>query len=82
MGLREYKKIYSKLKLKKIFGTGIYPLPMISYSKEFPFTLLDKKSEKLLVSTFQNILNNYETKDPWLCDEKFGQAILVFGQKS
>ena len=51
----EYTKILKKY-LKKINVYGVYPLPMISYSNEFPFTVLDNKIEKLILTEFDKII--------------------------
>lgn len=81
LGINAYKRIYKELNLKKIFSSGIYSLPMISHSCDFPFTLMSKDSEKVLVKYFLKILKSYNKKNPWLCREKYGQAILITGQK-
>lgn len=63
---------------------GAYPLPMISYSPDFPFTLLPPAVEKSLVSTFQHWLSERKSSprdNPWLCPEGEGQAFLVWGRK-
>ena len=68
------------------FHSGIYPLPMISHSIEFPFTLLPDTAEAVLVKQFNRMLNERRMKsggkDPWLCDEREGQAILTCGYKA
>ena len=71
--------------MKKINVYGVYPLPMISYSNEFPFTVLDNKIEKLILTEFDKIIKK-RVKDkkffnPWLCEEGFGQAFLIWGIK-
>lgn len=81
LGIKTYKKIYKTLNLKKIFSSGIYSLPMISHSYDFPFTLMRKETEKILVKYFIKILKSYNKKNPWLCSEQYGQAILISGQK-
>jgi ubiquinone/menaquinone biosynthesis C-methylase UbiE len=75
-----YVKILKKLKLKNINYSGIYPLPMISHSKSFPFTLMNIESEKIIVDHFQDILKR-RGANSWLCDENYGQAILIWGTK-
>ena len=62
----------------------MYPLPMISHSPEFPFSLLPKPIEKLLTKIFNIILSVRKKiygRHGWICDEKFGQAFLVAFQK-
>ncbi len=65
---------------------GTYPLPMISHSIAFPFTLLPEESEQILVSHFIQLLEQRRPtapmNNPWLCDEGYGQAFLVWGQKA
>jgi ubiquinone/menaquinone biosynthesis C-methylase UbiE len=72
-------------RLKNIKSSGIYPLPMISFSTEFPFSLLPDEAEKIVVNHFNKMLKNRKTElgiqNPWLCDEKYGQALLVWGEK-
>lgn len=64
---------------------GIYPLPMISHSIEFPFSLMPADAEQALVSHFQEELDARRTDapmgNPWLCEEGYGQAFLVWGRK-
>ncbi|MEH0019104.1 MAG: class I SAM-dependent methyltransferase [Desulfobacter sp.] len=72
------------LGVKDIHASGVYPLPMISYSTQFPFTLLNDKCEKVLVEKFQKVLDRRQEKtgqNPWLCKEGYGQAFLVWGRK-
>tara|TARA_B100001057_G_scaffold188145_1_gene188960 strand:- start:3129 stop:3959 length:831 start_codon:yes stop_codon:yes gene_type:complete len=75
-----YKQILKKNNLMNIKSSGIYPVPMISISKSFPFTLMDINIEKVIVNHFEKLL--YEDfNNSWLCNEKKGQAILVWGTK-
>jgi ubiquinone/menaquinone biosynthesis C-methylase UbiE len=70
--------------LTSVQSAGTYPLPMISHSKDFPFTLMNPESETILVDYFLNILKERDEKyerDRWLCDEEYGQAFLVWGKK-
>lgn len=79
---KKYIKVLKKFNLHGIQASGVYPLPMISHSIEFPFTLMPKKSEKILVSHFQKLLEKKRKKtekNPWLCKEKYGQAFFIWG---
>ena len=81
---KKYIEIMKKYKLQKIHSSGVYSLPMISHSIEFPFTLMPKNSEKALVAHFKKILEKRKKeseKNPWLCEEGYGQAFLVWGFK-
>lgn len=83
-GSERYVPILEKLGLKNIQVSGVYPLPMISHSIDFPFSLMPKDSEKALVKHFEKMLkeNRAKTgKHPWLCEEGFGNAFLVWGVK-
>jgi len=70
--------------LGNVKASGVYPLPMISHSTEFPFTLMPEESEKALVSHFEQMLeeNGRRTsRNPWLCEEGYGQAFVMWGYK-
>jgi SAM-dependent methyltransferase len=63
---------------------GMYPLPMISHSPEFPFSLLPDWLERGLVTIFSGVLMLRRAlfgKDPWTCKEHIGQAFLVVARK-
>lgn len=80
----KYLEILKKLGANEIFTSGTYPLPMISYSPEFPFSLMPDEIEGILVKSFEARLEaqRVETNsNPWLCDEEYGQAFLVVGRK-
>lgn len=81
-GSERYLPVLKELGMKDIKASGVYPLPMISHSIDFPFSLNQPDIEKILVGHFANMLaNNTNNDHPWLCDEKFGQAFLVWGRK-
>lgn len=83
-GSAHYSRIMSNLGCENLGSSGTYPLPMISWSTGFPFTLLPNKAEELLVTKFIEILRSREstgTNLPWLCEEEFGQAFLVWANK-
>lgn len=63
---------------------GMYPLPMISHSPSFPFSLLPAPLELLLVGIFSGTLLVRRAifgRDPWRCREEVGQAFLVMARK-
>tara|TARA_B100000795_G_C22803119_1_gene443052 strand:- start:1210 stop:2067 length:858 start_codon:yes stop_codon:yes gene_type:complete len=83
-GSERYIPILKKLGLRNIQASGVYPIPMISHSIDFPFSLMPKKSEKALLGYFEKLLsqNSEETGNhQWLCKEGFGNAFLVWGVK-
>ena len=80
----KYVKVLTDLGVKEIFTTGTYPLPMISYSPDFPFSLMPDEIEKVLVENFSQRLDSIRqstNQNPWLCEEHYGQAFLVTGRK-
>ena len=55
-----YIPVMEKIGFKEINSRGIYPLSMISNSIEFPFTLLPKKAERILVKQFDKQLSKMQ----------------------
>ena len=79
-----YFKIIDKLNISKTESFGTYPLPMISHSIEFPFSLMPKASEKSLVNHFIKLLDERKEQtgnNPWICKEGEGNAFLIWGRK-
>ena len=79
-GSERYLPVIEKLAVENVFVSGMYPLPMISHSPEFPFSLLPKPAEWMLTRIFESALwvrKKLYKKNPWLCEETFGQAFLV-----
>ncbi len=75
-----YVDALKSLPVEDIQVSGVYPVPMISPSVSFPFTLMPEKMEARLVAHFTELLKSREKlgRNPWLCDEKEGQAFLVW----
>lgn len=83
-GSERYLPCINKLKIKDLTVTGLYPLPMISHSPEFPFSLMPTYMEKGLTIFYKGVLairKKLYGKNPWTCDEKFGQAFLIAFKK-
>ena len=79
-----YINILKNFNLTKLNSFGTYPLPMISHSIEFPFSLMPEKSEIILVEKFKNDLKNIKQRtgnNPWICEEGYGNAFLIWAQK-
>ena len=78
-----YLPILSDVGFKNADAIGCYPLPMISYSPSFPFTLLSDDAELHLVDYFTKTLNSRKStsQNPWTCDEDFGQVFVISGFK-
>ena len=83
-GSERYVPVLEKLGLKNIQVSGVYPVPMISHSTNFPFSLMPEQSEKVLIKHFEELLKNnskHTGKNQWLCSEGYGNAFLVWGVK-
>lgn len=83
-GSEKYIPVLETLGLKNIQACGVYPVPMISHSIDFPFSLMPEKSEISLVEHLQKMLeeNQQKTgKNGWMCEEGHGNAFLVWGVK-
>jgi SAM-dependent methyltransferase len=81
-----YLEAMKNIGFEYVGASGTYPLPMVSHSIEFPFTLLPPNAEAVLVEKFKEILNKRKSerpnRNPWLCDEGYGQAFLIWGTKN
>ena len=69
---------------QRIITHGMYPLPMISHSPDFPFSLLPGPAEYILTKLFSLTLGLRRLlygRHGWICDERIGQAFLVAVQK-
>jgi SAM-dependent methyltransferase len=83
-GSEQYLPVLKRLGLSRLQASGVYPLPMISHSIEFPFTLMPPLSELALVYHLEEILadvGHRSDRHHWLCKEGFGQAFLIWGVK-
>ncbi|MFC1668443.1 class I SAM-dependent methyltransferase [Chlamydiota bacterium] len=79
-----YKKVFEQVGFHNNVAMGVYPLPMISYSTEFPFSYMPPVLERMLTMIFACILYIRKIvfrRNPWICQEGFGQAILVTATK-
>ena len=84
LSIKDYMPMFEDIGFSNLKSSGIYSMPMISHSVEFPFTLLSSRAEEVIVDKLNKHLmerpdNIYN--DPWLCDENYGHAILVWGEK-
>jgi len=83
-GSKRYISVLKSLGLRNIRASGVYPIPMISHSTDFPFSLMPQESEKNFIKYCYSLMKNNrakKTKHPWLCKEGFGNAFLVWGIK-
>ena len=82
-GSEKYIPVLEKFGLTNISSSGTYPIPMISHSIDFPFSLMPPESEKSFVK-YLNLLLKSNTKfpHPWMCNEGDGNAFVVWGYKA
>jgi SAM-dependent methyltransferase len=83
-GSDRYIPILEKYGLNNIQTSGAYPIPMVSHSVDFPFSLMPEKSEEKFVLHLKQLLARNAEKtgnNPWLCQEGIGNAFLVWGVK-
>jgi SAM-dependent methyltransferase len=81
-GSKRYLELLAELPMRDVNASGVYPLPMISPSVAFPFTLMPTPMESILVRHLEEVLAERARatgRNPWLCEENFGQAFLVWG---
>lgn len=79
-----YLSALTALGVTEMDAYGMYPLPMISHSPRFPFSLLPAPLERALVAVFSSVLalrRRLFRKDPWTCREQTGQAFMVVARK-
>jgi len=68
----------------RVVVTGMYSMPMISHSPEFPISLQPAPLERLLVAIFRTAIalrTRLTGRHGWLCAERNGQAFLVAAQR-
>lgn len=81
---RDYVEALKRMGAAEIDTTGMYPLPMISPSPEFPFTLMHPWAERALTYVYLAALRiraALRAAHPWTCGERTGQAFLVTFRK-
>lgn len=84
IGSSRYLPILDQLGLDEVKASGVYPLPMISHSIDFPFSLMPDQAELVFTKHLIEILEQRKAElgyHPWLCEEGFGQAFLIWGVK-
>lgn len=81
-GSEKYIPVLQECGLSNVSASGVYPLPMVSHSIDFPFSLMPAESEKAFVEYLKTILNsNTGFPHSWMCNEGDGNAFVVWGYK-
>lgn len=79
-----YVPLFERFDPETVFVSGMYSMPMISHSPDFPFSLLPAPMERVLVSVFKAavvIRRLFTGRHGWLCSEAMGQAFLIAAKK-
>ena len=79
-----YLKALCDLPVQHPRVTGLYPLPLISHSPAFPFSLMHPAMEEVLTAVFRAVLGLRRllyNRHPWICSEEVGQAFLLVSQR-
>jgi len=81
-----YISVLKKMGCVDIFSSGMFPVPVFSYSPEFPFSPNHPVVERTLVFFMRLFLGIrkfiWPHRHPWLCSEWWGQHVLVVARKS
>ena len=81
---RRYIDAMAGLEYESLMVFGMYSLPMLSHSPEFPFSLLPKPVEWVLTQIFRSVLwvrKILTGRHGWICSEQMGQAFLLAFRK-
>lgn len=78
-----YLDILHSLGVKSSGSFGLFPVPLVSHSPNFPFSLMSPQFERGLVRLWKLVLTPHagQTRDPWTCPENWGLAFLVWAKK-
>lgn len=79
----DYLAILQQCSVQESGSFGMFPVPLISHSPGFPFSLMSPRFERALVWLWQRLLapSAGQRKDPWTCPERWGLAFLVWARK-
>ncbi len=76
----DYLALLHRAGVQQCGSFGMFPVPLISHSPSFPFSLMSPPLERLLVQVWQRVLTpgTATGQDPWTCPEWWGLAFLVW----
>lgn len=79
---QHYVSILREFGVEETGSFGMFPVPLISHSIAFPFSLMAPSLEHALVRLWQVLLRPRENgRDPWICPERWGLAFVVWARK-
>ncbi len=78
----DYLAILRKADVRDCGSFGMFPVPLVSHSTAFPFSLMAPSAEKRIVRIWRRLLSfRDQTTDPWICSERWGLAFLVWARR-
>jgi SAM-dependent methyltransferase len=79
----DYLRILTEWGFRDAGSFGMFPVPLISHSPDFPFSLMSPPLERSLVQLWRLLLTprGKQKRDPWTCSERWGLAFLVWAKK-
>jgi len=79
----DYLEILDRVGVATAGSFGMFPLPLVSHSHQFPFSPMSPGKERLLMAFWRAILGvrRLWRTDPWVCHERWGLAFLVWAKK-
>lgn len=79
----DYLSVLYRLGVKEAGSFGMFPVPLISHSPEFPFTPMAPSLEQALVRLWKLLLTPHlrKSRDPWKCPENWGLAFLLWAKR-
>jgi len=77
-----YLEIFRQTGVRDMGSFGMFPVPLVSHSPNFPFSLMHPVMERGLVRLWRLMLSlRLGAHDPWICPEWWGLAFLVWARK-
>ena len=79
----DYLRVLRKANVLESGSFGMFPVPLVSHSPRFPFSLNSPATERRIVRLWEKLLGKPEPgkRDPWKCAESWGLAFLVWARK-
>jgi ubiquinone/menaquinone biosynthesis C-methylase UbiE len=80
----DYLRVLRGIGVSNCGSFGMFPVPLISHSPAFPFSLMAPSMERGLTAIWRAVLwlrHKLTGNDPWTCKERWGLAFLVWAKK-
>jgi ubiquinone/menaquinone biosynthesis C-methylase UbiE len=78
----DYLAVMRKAGVRECGSFGMFPVPLVSHSPAFPFSLMSPRAERVLVKIWRALLSlRRPRRDPWICREGWGLAFLVWAKR-